>query len=143
MVNPLDREAKRRIVEAILKAEHKTNGEIRVHVKPNCGEDPMKDAQKVFHRLRMHRTKHRSAVLILVAWKSRQFAIVGDAGVHRKVGDSFWGQTRDIMRAHFSKNDIAGGIVKGIESVGEKLKAHFPAANGNKDELSNMVSEGV
>ena len=140
-MNPLNREAKGRIVEAIAKAEHKTNGEIRVHIQPNSGEDPMKDAQKVFHRLRMHRTKHRNAVLIFVAWKSRQFAIVGDEGVHHKVGDSFWGQTRDVMKSHFLKNDIAEGIVRGIESVGEKLKACFPADERNEDELSNAVSE--
>ena len=141
MVTPFDREIKRRIVEAICKAEHKTSGEIRVHVQPKCKNDPMKEAQKIFHRLRMHRAKNRNGVLIFVAWKSRQFAIVGDKGIHQNVGDSFWNQTRDAMNRHFAQNDIAGGIVAGVQSVGEKLKAHYPAHTGDKNELLNTVSE--
>ncbi len=142
MVNPFDHETKRRIIEAIIEAESKTSGEIRVHVKSRCSEDPAKEAQKIFHRLRMHRTRSQNGVLIFVAWKSRKFAIIGDEGIHRKVGDSFWNQTRDAMNLQFSKNDIAAGILKGIQSAGEKLKTHFPAEIDDKNELSNTMSEG-
>ncbi len=141
MVNPFDRQIQRKIVEAITRAECKTSGEIRVHVKSKCGPEPMKQAQKVFSRLGMHQTKDRNGVLIFVAWKSRQFAIIGDKGIDQQVGDLFWNQTRDAMSHHFSKNDFAGGIVAGIQSVGEKLKAYFPAQVDDKNELSNTLSQ--
>ncbi len=141
MVGPFDRQTKQRIVESIVEAERQTSGEIRVHVKPKCGKDPLKEAQKIFHHLRMHRTKHRNGVLIFVAWKSRQFAIVGDEKIHHKVGDSFWNQTRDAMSRHFSKNDLVGGIIAGIQSIGEKLKTHFPVEGKNENELQDKITE--
>lgn len=143
MVNPFDRETKKNIVEAIAQAERKTSGEIRVHVKPRCGEHPLEEARKVFRRLRMHRTKERNGVLIFVAWKSRKFAIVGDEGIHEKVGDAFWNGTCDRMAGFFSKNDLPGGIRAGVLSAGDKLKAHFPFEKNDKNELSNKVSGGL
>lgn len=141
--NPFDREIQRHIVEAIVEAEKKTSGEIRVHVQPKCGQDAMKEAKKIFHRLRMQRTKERNGVLLFVSWKSRQFAILGDEGIHQKVGDDFWKQTRDQMVRHFSNDDVSGGIVAAVKSVGEKLKTHFPAQSTDKNELSNTMSEGT
>lgn len=143
MVDPFDKKSKQRIVEAIRTAERKTSGEIRVHVKPKCGEDPMAEARKTFRRLRMHRTKERNGVLIFVAWKSRRFVILGDEGIHGKVGELFWNGARDAMTAYFSKNDLMGGIEAGIRSVGEKLKTHFPSEAGGKNELSDNLSEGT
>ena len=142
MVESLDKQAKNKIIDAIRQAERRTSGEIRVHVKPKCGEDVLKEARKFFHRLRMHRTKEHNAVLIFVATESRRFAIVGDEAVHQKVGESFWNSTRDVMLSHFSKNDIVGGIVAGVRSAGEKMKAHFPEKHHHSNGLSNNVSEG-
>ena len=141
-MNPFDKKTGRHIIEAIRQAECRTSGEIRVHVKPVCGEEPMQEARKIFKRLRMHRTKERNGVLIFVAWKSRKFAILGDEGIHTKVGDSFWNKTRDGMAAYFSKNDMVGGVQAGVRSVGERLKTYFPAKTGGRNELSDKLSEG-
>jgi uncharacterized membrane protein len=141
MVSILDKHAKYEILEAIRKAELSTSGEIRVHVRPKCGEDPMKEARKLFHRLKMDRTRHRNGVLIFVAWKSRRFAILGDEGIHIKVGEDFWKNARDVMQETFLRGDVVGGIVAGVRQVGEKLKSHFPEDADNPDELPNEVSE--
>ena len=141
MVKGLDKHAKYEILEAIRRAEEGTSGEVRVHVKPRCAEDVMGQAQKVFRRLGMHRTKQRNAVLVFVATDSRRFAIVGDKDIHGKVGDAFWERARDTMQEHFSKGDITGGIVAGVQRVGERLKEHYPAHGENPDELSNQISE--
>jgi uncharacterized membrane protein len=122
----LSKSDKQKIVEAIRRAEQVTSGEIRVHLKPTCRVDVLAEAQKTFHRLSMHRAKHRNGVLIFVAPKSRRFAIVGDAGIHAHAGQDFWHEVRDVMTAHFSKGQLADGIVAGVEKVGEKLKVHFP-----------------
>ena len=70
-----------RVVDAIGDAEKMTSGEIRVHITPKCGDDVMKDAVKTFNRLKMYKTRHRNGVLIYVAFESRKFAILGDAGI--------------------------------------------------------------
>jgi uncharacterized membrane protein len=141
MVNPFTPEAKKRIMRAIAEAEKKTSGEVRVHVKPYSSEEPIEEARKSFRRLGMQRTKERNGVLVFVAWKSRRFAIVGDDGIHRKVGDAFWSGTRDRMAALFSRGDLAGGIEAGVHDIGEKLKEHFPLGAGDKNELTDHVSE--
>ena len=142
MVEFLDKQAKNKIVEAIRQAERATTGEIRVHVKPRCSEDVLKEAHKTFRRLGMHRAKEHNAVLIFVAPKSRRFAIVGDEGIHQKVGHDYWNAARDAMHHYFSKGDLAGGILAGVRSVGVQLKKHFPDGSGNANGLPDTVSEG-
>lgn len=133
---------KKEIVAAIVDAEKKTSGQIRVHVKRKCKDDVFWEAKKVFERLRMHRTKERNGVLIFVALESRRFAILGDSGIHRQVGDPFWSHARDRMAGHFSKGEIKEGIIAGVLSVGGKLRKHFPAGAGDADELPDTVTEG-
>ena len=142
MVKKLSRDEGRTVIEAIKAAEKMTSGEIRVHITKKCKSNVYAEAQKVFNRLRMHRTKERNAVLIFVALESRQFAILGDSGIHRHVGDSFWDQTRDKMISCFSKDQIKEGVVAGVLNVGEKLKAYFPSAENDSNELSNKITEG-
>ena len=141
MVGLLHKHARYEIVEAIREAERRTGGEIRVHVRPRCGQDPMKEARKVFQKLRMHRTREHNAVLIFVAVQSRRFAIVGDEGIHQKVGDGFWDSVSQEMQGLFKKNDIVGGIVAAVRGVGEKLTQHYPSRQHDKNELSDSMSE--
>lgn len=142
MVSLFNRKFKQQIIKAIRHAEHMTSGEIRVHLKNACGGDALEAAKKVFRRLRMHRTRERNAVLILVALKSKTFAIVGDEGIHRRVGDSFWNDTRDAMKAYFADGRIPEGVVAGIDSVGQKLKKYFPVGSGDSNQLPDTVTRG-
>ena len=141
MVEFLDKELKGKIVDAIRRAERWTSGEIRVHLRSRCPEDVLKKARETFTRLGMHRTKERNGVLIFVAPKSRRFAIVGDEAIDRKVGDSFWNETRDVMSGHFSKGELAEGIVEGVRKAGEQLKKYFPGSSANANELPDTVEE--
>ena len=129
------------IVEAIQKAEAQTSAEIRVHLQHFCLGDALKKAKKQFYKLKMQRTRHRNAVLIFVALKSRRFAIYGDEGIHRQAGDVFWGETRDKIASYFSKGQIKEGIIAGIHSAGEKLAGYFPAGPHHPNELPDTVTE--
>ena len=140
MVAFLDKNLKREIIHTITEAEKLTSGEIRVHIQSKCKEDVFSEAKKVFHRLKMHKTLNRNGILIFIALKSKHFAILGDGGIHEKVGNNFWNETKDIMTEYFKKDQIKEGIVAGIKSIGEKLKEHFPRKNDDKDELSNEPS---
>ena len=141
MVKYPDKSDKKEIVRAIQEAERLTSGEIRVHLEKKCKEDVFWEAKKVFERLKMHRTREKNGVLIFVALESRRFAILGDSGIHRQVGDHFWNATRDVMAGHFSRGEIKEGIIAGVLSVSEKLKKHFPVKAGDPDELSDEVTE--
>lgn len=138
----LSNDEKKAIAEAIRKAEMMTSGEIRVHVKPNCGEDPLADAKKFFTRLKMHRTKERNGVLIFVSPNRRRFAILGDKGIHEAVGQDYWNTTKDLMQRYFNEGKFAEGIILGVENVGKRLAEHFPYQSSDRNELSNEVTEG-
>ena len=128
-------------MNAIAIAEKMTSGEIRIHIQLKCKEDVFSEAKKVFHRLKMHKTKERNGVLIFLTLDTKMFAILGDSGIHEKVGDSFWNTIRDKMTEYFKKDQIKEGIIVGIKDVGEKLKKYFPKNIVDKNELSNSVSE--
>ena len=130
-----------RIVAAIHAAEARTSGEIRVVLARRWVADPLREATRQFERLGMTHTAARNGVLILVAPRSRNFAIIGDTAVHEKCGDAFWRELADAMTAHFRDSQFEQGIVLGIERAGQLLAAHFPAAAGDRNELSDDVEE--
>jgi uncharacterized membrane protein len=131
-----------RIVHAIREAEAKTSGQIRVYIqRGKLIIDPLTAAQKKFHRLRMHKTPDRNAVLILVAPRAHRFAVVGDKAIHEKCGEKFWQGLVDGMRAHFRNEKFSHAIVEAVEEIGKVLAAHFPKTRAARNELSDEIIE--
>ena len=131
-----------RVVAAIAAAEKATSGEIRVHLHHRRVADPREAGGRVFEKLGMTGTKHRNAVLIFVAPRSRNFAILGDAGIHEKCGDDFWKRAAESLSAHFRGGRFTEGLVETIEELGRILAAHFPRAAEDRDELTDEIDEG-
>jgi uncharacterized membrane protein len=128
---------------AIGEAERKTSGEIRVSVTRFFWGDVRKVAEKAFERLGMTSTRDRNGVLIFVVPSRRRFVILGDAGIHEKVGQAFWEKTAEVISARFKEGDFTGGLVHGIREAGVQLAAHFPH-EGERDvnELPDDVDFG-
>lgn len=132
---------KERIVKAIGEAEQQSSGEIRVRVERLCGEEVLDRAAWWFKKLKMHKTFLRNGVLIYVAVDDRKSAIIGDVGIHRKLGDNYWAQTLEAMTAQFKTGALVDGIVGAVADVGSRLKEAFPYdAVWDKNELSDEVS---
>jgi uncharacterized membrane protein len=131
-----------RIVQAIREAESKTSGEIRIYIqRGKLRTDPLISAQKKFHRLRMHKTSERNAVLIFIAPRAHKFAVVGDKAIHEKCGEEFWHGVVDRMRGHFQKEKFSHAIVESIQEVGNLLFTHFPKRPDNRNELPDEIVE--
>ncbi|CAL1520500.1 TPM domain-containing protein [Chitinophaga sp. MM2321] len=134
---------KNRLVQAIRIAERLTSGEIRLFVENHCSYvDPLDRAKEAFLSLGMERTKQRNGVLVYVALKDHQFAILGDQGIHDKVGDDFWQDEAALLRSHFQSNRIIDGIEACIKEIGESLRTHFPHETGDNNELSDDIVFG-
>jgi uncharacterized membrane protein len=114
------------VKEAIQKAEKRTSGEIRVVVSSLFWGNVYRAAVRAFERLGMHRTRERNGVLVFVVPSRRRFAVLGDAGIHEKVGQTFWDRVTDVIAEHFRKGDFTFGLVRAIEVIGEELRVHFP-----------------
>ena len=135
-----NKDEEKRIITAIQEAERNTSGEIRVHLEKKLEKDAVTEAQQTFAKLGMHKTEARNGVLIFIAPEHHQFAIVGDKGIHEKVGENFWQEERDLMQEHFKKGAFADGICLAIAKVGEKLKVHFPYQSDDENELPDEIS---
>lgn len=138
----LSEEEEQEIVKAILEAEKKTSGEIRVHIEAQTHLNHIDRAKELFQSLRMGNTREENGVLIYVAVNDRKFAIYGDRGIDKVVPNDFWDSTRDSIQAQFKKNNFKQGIVEGILKAGKELQTHFPWQSDDKNELSDEVSKG-
>lgn len=136
-------EEKARIVQAIRQAERLTSGEIRLFVESHCKYvDPMDRAQEAFLSLGMEKTKQRNGVLLYIAMRDHQFAILGDQGIHEKVGNDFWQQEALLLKRHFSGNRIIEGIEVCVKEIGESLYHYFPYESGDQNELPDDIVFG-
>lgn len=130
-----------RVVEAIREAERATSGEIRVSVAHFFWGSVEKTAAKAFHRLGMENTVDRNGVLIFIVPSRKRFAILGDKGIHEKVGQAFWNDVSACLSSHFRKGAFTEGLVEGIRMVGDRLATHFPSAGeADRNELSDNVN---
>lgn len=136
----IQEDSKIRIEEAIRLAELGTSGEIRVHVENKCKEDVLDRAAFIFSALDMHLTKQRNGVLIYIALSDRKFAIIGDAGIHEKIGSEYWDQIRSHAQKFFREENVEGGIIDAIERVGEKIRSIYPILPDDRNEITNKLS---
>ena len=131
-----------RIIQAIREAESKTSGEIRVLIqRGKLKSDPLVAARRKFHRLGMHKTRERNAVLIFVAPRVHKFAVVGDQAIHEKCGDQFWQRVATAMHHCFRQEKFTDGIGGAITIIGDALAQHFPRTSGDTNELPDDVIE--
>jgi uncharacterized membrane protein len=80
--------------------------------------------------------------LIFIAPRSRNFAILGDSGIHEKCGDDFWRKAAENLSAHFRDGKFTDGLVATIEELGRVLAAHFPVDSEKPNELPDEIDEG-
>jgi len=132
---------KERIRQAIQQAEMRTSGEICVSLSPPFWGDVWNAAERAFERLGMTATRHRNAVLFFVVPSRHRFVVLGDRGIAEKVGQEFWRRIASALTESFHKGDFTGGIVAGIEAVGEGLARYFPRRAGDINELPDDVDD--
>ena len=136
----VDAEAVRRAIE---EAESRTSGEIRVSVSTFFFGNVRRTAEAAFVRLGMNRTAERNGILIFVVPSRRAFVVLGDEGIHAKVGQEFWETVAAAISRRFKAGDFTGGLVHGITEVGAQLAEHFPFQGArDRNELPDEVEFG-
>ena len=133
-------EQQQEIIRAIRNAEMDTSGEIRLHLEESCGDDVLDRAADIFRKLEMHKTELRNGVLIYLAVKDRQFAIIGDVGINEKVPENFWDDIKEDMVANFKQGNFVKGLINAIETSGTELQHFFPRNTGDINEMSDEIS---
>lgn len=130
-----------RIEQAIVEAEKVCRGEIRIHITHKSDyDDVLMAAVDKFAELGMDNTEERNGVLIYICPVKKEFAIIGDEGINKLVGQDFWDATRDAMVQEFKKGRFADGLIAGIKQAGESLAKFFPGRPASKNQLPNHIS---
>jgi uncharacterized membrane protein len=119
------------IAAAVREAERGTSAEIRVHIERRVAHglrrrtsDAMQRARDVFAALGMHRTAHRSGVLVYLAIEDRKLAIVGRMVERLRAGA------------------VRGAVIGAVAEVGTTLARFFPRGPDDVDELPDDISLG-
>jgi len=135
------------IGDAIKAAETRTSAEIRVHLERRLPRrffgkpvDALERARRLFARLGMHETVERHGVLLYLAIEDRKLAVVGDVGIHGRVGDRHWHRVRDRMIERLRAGAPREALVGAIEEIGRELATHYPRRPGDTNELGDEVS---
>ncbi len=132
-----------RVRAAVAAAERCTSGEVRVSVARFFWGSVRGAAELAFARLGMAKTKDRNGVLFFIVPARKKFVVLGDLGIHAKVGQEFWESLAGLMSGHFRKGEFTEGLVAAIEAAGRQLAAHFPYdAAVDVNELADEVDFG-
>jgi uncharacterized membrane protein len=115
-----------RVGKAIQDAERVTSGEIRVSIARFFWGRVRPAAERAFRRLDMTHTKDRNGILFFIVPSRRRFVVLGDEGIHAKVGQEFWDGIARAMSEDFRKGEFTDGLVRGIAKAAEGLAAHYP-----------------
>lgn len=128
------------VAVAVATAEAATSAEIRVHLDARCPGEALARAALVFERLGMHRTAAQHGVLIYVSIEDHKLAILGDRGIHERVGQAYWDGLVESVLAHFRAQRFRDGFVHAVGEVGAVLRQHFPRRPDDVNELPDRVS---
>ena len=136
----LSSEEQKQVVQAIAEAELFTSGEIRLHLESFCIGDPVKAARRVFKALHMHQTAERNGVLIYMATWSHKVAVIGDEGIHARLGQVYWDELVQNMIKRLQSKQKAEALKECIVACGRQLGHYFPRKDNDKNELSDSIS---
>ena len=135
------------IGEAIRAAEARTSAEIRVHLERRLPRrffgtpvDVLGRARRLFTKLGMHKTAQRHGVLLYLALDDRKLAVVGDVGIHGRVGDPVWHRVRDWMIERLRAGAPREAIIGAIDEIARELARHYPRRSDDTNELGDEVS---
>ncbi|HZH67354.1 MAG TPA: TPM domain-containing protein [Flavisolibacter sp.] len=137
-------EETQQLVAAIQKAEQRTSGEVRLFIESKCRFiDAIDRAKEIFIQLKMDKTELRNATLIYLAIDDHQVAVLGDEGIHQKVGPDYWKAEVAKMLQQFRAQKLVDGICIAISDLGEALQHHFPYnSDTDKNELPDEIIFG-
>lgn len=92
-------------------------------------------ALRAFHEHGLHRTAQGTGVLVFASLFERRAVVLGDHGIHARMGEGEWQRAVDALLAGMRTGDPARGFCEAIAQVGARLAEHFPrgaAAGGNE-----------
>jgi putative membrane protein len=92
-----------------------------------------------FYSSGLYRTRESNGVEIYLSFLERKVIVIGDRGIHEKMGDPHWDNVRDLIIQGIRRGDVRGGICAAIDACGKALAEHFPHRPDDINELPDKV----
>ncbi len=141
----LSKDELQKISERIGEIEQSTSGEIRVSVHRKTGffskgKTTKELALKEFGKLKLGKTRDKTGLLFFILLERKEFFLLADEGLQKKLHEGFWEEETGKVSAHFKQNKFIDGILEVLSDIGLILQKHFPSdKNDNPNEQSNEV----
>ena len=111
----------------------------RFLVKQVSPERARERAMRMFIERGIHNTRDQSGLLVMLSELEHQVVILGDAGIHAKVGDPGWEAYIQRIVEGLQQRQAGQAVVSVLKDLGEILATHFPAREDDTNELSDKV----
>ena len=120
-----------------------SHAKFRFHIVPRRAKHDRAhaEAMRQFFVQGLHKTEHRTGVLIFASTSERYAEIVADAGINEKVGPEVWDDAVNALVTAIKNGRPADGFVAAIERCGAVLAAHFPPDALKRDQLPDKLLE--
>jgi putative membrane protein len=99
-------------------------------------------AAQAFLEQEVFRTRERTGILLFLSLFERRVVVLGDSGIHQKVGPGEWDAVVEHVVSGLPRNPTAA-LVAAIRECGEILARHgLPPRPDDRDELPNELRQG-
>lgn len=112
-------------------------------IPPEAGERAVQErAFELFAELGVHRTRDRTGLLILVSELEHQVVILGDSGLHDRVGEQGWSTEVTLLITRIREGKTQAGLIEVLQHFAPILEELAPPRGDNTNELSDSVVRG-
>lgn len=124
--------------------EKVTGCELIFHFRRRLGRHPLEANRLLFYKYKLHQTHHRSAILLTLALKERQFAVWADEGVVRRSGDKLWSEVCQTLSQKLKQGHRLEALCAAVDVAENVLRSEQPHRDEMDDEISNrpIIEEG-
>ncbi len=99
-------------------------------------------AVRAFHENGLHRTAEGTGVLVFASLFERQAVVLGDRGIHERMGDGGWDRAVGALVDGLRAGEPARGFVDAVAQCGARLAEGFPREPGAvppRNELEDAI----
>jgi len=96
-------------------------------------------ALRAFYEKGLYKTKQNTGVLFFLSLLERKVWVLADKGIHGKIHQQTLNKFANIVSQGIKEGRACDALCEAIMEAGEILAKHFPAVEGNVDELPDDV----